>query len=200
MDTAQLPLIPAIRSRRSPRAFADEGVAGETLLQLFEAARWAASSFNEQPWRFIIASRHEPGFRLLADCLVEANAWATKAPVLMLSIAKKTFTANGTENRHAWHDVGAAMANLSLQAAELGLQVHQMAGFNVQQAQTACRIPADFTPVAMAALGRPGDPAQLSAKLQASEIAIRSRRPLSDLISGEMFGKPPGWLHAGEPS
>lgn len=199
MDTAQITLIPAIRTRCSPRAFTDEGIAGETLLRLFEAARWAASSYNEQPWRFIIASRHEPGFRLLAECLVEGNAWAAKAPVLMLSLARKTFTANGVENRHAWHDVGAAMATLSLQAAELGLQIHQMAGFNVQQVQTSCQIPAEFTPIAMSAIGRQGDAAQLPAKLQVLETAVRRRRPLTELISGEVFGTPPSWLTEGEP-
>ncbi len=140
------PVLDVIKKRWSPRAFADRRVEPETLEQLLEAARWAASSFNEQPWRFILATKDEPEhYARVLDCLIEGNqAWAQHAPVLMLTVARKTFTRNGKPNRHAWHDVGLAMGNMVAQATALGLHVHQMAGILPEKARVVFAIPDDY--------------------------------------------------------
>lgn len=190
MDIPTLPLLAPIRERWSPRAFLPLAISHIELATLFEAARWAASSFNEQPWRFIVATRDEPGFQVLADCLLEANHWAMEAPVLFLTVAHHTFTRDGADNHHAWHDVGLAMGNLSIQAAAMDLQLHQMAGFVPERARDAFAIPRDFDPVAIVALGRPGEALQLADKLRAIELAPRTRRHLNELVFAESFGHP----------
>lgn len=126
-----------IRGRWSPRAFSNRTVERDKLLSLLEAARWAASSYNEQPWSLIVATQDQPSeYARLLSCLVEFNqSWAQSAPVLMLSVAKLHFDRNGKENRHAFHDVGAAASNLATQAIALDLFVHQMAGFDAQKAR-----------------------------------------------------------------
>ena len=199
LDILANPLIAPISERWSPRSFAPLTISEGELETLFEAARWAASSFNEQPWRFIIATRSEPSFNLLASCLVEANHWAVNAPVLFLSIAHRNFTKNGTENRHAWHDVGLAVGSISIQAAAMGLQLHQMAGFSPELARRHFSIPDDFDPVAMTALGRPGDPQQLPEELRTAEIAQRGRRPLKELVFSGTFGCPAPCATANSP-
>src|SRR3712207_2046778 len=121
-----------IRERRSPLAYSDRAVGAEELRSLLEAARWAASSYNQQPWHFVVATKGEPReYGRLLSVLAPANAqWAGRAPVLMLTVAKLTFDADGAPNRHALHDVGQATAQLALQATALGLVVHQMGGFD----------------------------------------------------------------------
>jgi nitroreductase len=173
-----------ISRRWSPRAFEDRPVEPEKLAVMFEAARWAASSFNEQPWRFVWAARHEHDlFARLFDCLAEKNQlWAEKAPVLFLTVAARKFSHNGKPNRHNWHDVGLAMGNLSLQAASMGLMIHQMAGFNPDKARENIKIPVEFEPVAMVAAGYPGDPDSLPAQFRPSETAERTRKPLTELV------------------
>src|SRR5712692_3822648 len=133
----QYPVHELIRRRWSPRAFAGREVEPEKLLSLFEAARWAASCFNEQPWGFVYALRTERArFDALLGCLVPENqAWAKNAPVLMFSMAKLNFAQTGKPNRHAYHDVGMAVGNLLLEATHLGLVVHQMAGFDIGKAR-----------------------------------------------------------------
>src|SRR6266702_6198279 len=119
----QYPIHDLLRRRWSPRAFSDRRVEPDKLRSLWEAARWAASSFNEQPWSFIVATRQkqEEHARLLS-CLVEKNQqWARLAPVLMVSVAKLKFEKTGKPNRHAFHDVGLAMGNLLVEATALGL-------------------------------------------------------------------------------
>lgn len=144
-----------IQKRFSPKSFASQPVSKDVLEQLFEAARRAPSSYNEQPWRFIYATKDdEEAYSKLFTCLNEKNqSWAQHAPVLMLSVAKSTFTKNGNTNRHAWHDTGMAMAFLLLKATELGIFVHQMAGFYPDKATELLNIPEGYEPVAMAALG-----------------------------------------------
>lgn len=173
-----------LRQRWSPLAFADKLVETEKLRSVLEAARWAASSYNEQPWSFIIATKENPAeFERLLGCLVEGNQeWAKNAPVLMISVAKLYFEKNGVENRHAFHDVGAAVADLSVQATECGLFLHQMAGFDVQLTRQTYNIAEGYEPVAAIALGYLGNPQALSEKLQQRELAPRQRKPLEDFV------------------
>src|SRR5262249_37142297 len=122
------PVNELIARRWSSRAFSGKPVEREKLARLFEAARWAPSCFNEQPWRYVIAAQDDPvGFERLASTLVDANLWARNAYLLALSVAKLRFDRSGKPNVHAWHDVGAASENMFLQATELGLYMHQMA-------------------------------------------------------------------------
>ncbi|MBE9010797.1 nitroreductase family protein [Pseudanabaenaceae cyanobacterium LEGE 13415] len=180
----EYPIESVFQDRWSPLAFADRPVEPEKLGSVLEAARWAASSYNEQPWSFIVATKDNPAeFDRLLSCLAEGNQeWAKDAPVLMISVAKLHFERNGKENRHAFHDVGAAEANLAAQATALGLYVHQMAGFDVQKAKELYNIPEGYDPVDAIALGYLGDPHQLSDRLQQRLAAPRSRKPLKDFV------------------
>ena len=185
------PVHDLIAERWSPRAFADRPVATELLGSLLEAARWAPSCFNAQPWRYLVARREDAeGFERLAACLVEGNAWAREAPVLMLAVARTTFEHNGKPNRHAWHDVGLASQSLALQAQALGLATHQMAGFDADRARKLLGIPAGFEPVAMIAVGHPGEAGALPGPLAERERTPRGRRPLEELAFGPAWGEP----------
>jgi hypothetical protein len=135
----ECPVHPLLRQRRSLRAFSSRAVEPETLRTLLEAARWAPSSMNEQPWSFIVTTqRNKSDFEQMLNCLVEYNVrWAQHAPVLLLSVARLTFESSGEPNRHALHDVGQAIASLTFQANASGLMVCQMAGFDVQKARYA---------------------------------------------------------------
>lgn len=186
------PIHDLLRRRWSPRAFADRMVEREKLLSLLEAARWAPSSYNEQPWSFIVATRDDPAeYERLLGCLVEGNiAWARRAPVLMLSVAKLQFDRGGKPNRHAFHDVGLATENLAVQATAMGLCVHPMAGFHVDKAREVFAIPADHEPVAAIAVGYPGDPASLPDPLRERELAPRTRRALQQFVFSGRWGQP----------
>jgi nitroreductase len=181
---ARHPLEESVQQRWSPLAFSDRAVEPEKLLSVLEAARWAASSYNEQPWSFIIATKDNPEqFQQLLSCLAEGNQeWAKQAPVLLLSVAKLRFERNGNENRHAFHDVGAAAATLAIQATALGLYIHQMAGFDVDKARALYQIPDGYEPVAGIALGYRGDAADLSERLQQREYSPRTRKPLDQFV------------------
>jgi nitroreductase len=189
--STKIPLHELIRQRWSPRAFSDRSVEKEKLFSLFEAARWAPSCFNEQPWSWIVATKEQPEeFQKLLECLVPGNQlWAKEAPVLMLSVAKLFFEKNKKDNRHAYHDVGLAVENLVLQATALGLVVHQMAGFDVEKARAEFQIPEGFDPVAAIALGYEGDPTQLPENLREKELAPRSRKELKDFVFTEKWGE-----------
>jgi len=189
--SADVPIHDLIARRWSPRAFADRPVAKVSLLQLFEAARWAASSNNDQPWYYLVATRDHPAeFQQMLACLVEFNqAWAKAAPVLAISVARTNFQRDASPNHHARHDVGAASALLSLQAAALGLAVHQMAGFDAERARATYHIPEDYQPVAAMAIGYPGDPAALPEKLRERENAPRARKPVSEFVYSGDWGR-----------
>jgi nitroreductase len=185
------PIHDVIARRWSPRAFDERPVEQATLKSLFEAARWAPSSNNEQPWRFIVASKEtSTDYDRLFACLVEGNRkWAFRAPVLILSVASLLFEDDGKPNRHALHDTGMAAENFVLQATALGLQAHQMAGFDTQKARETCLIPTGFDPVAMIALGYPGDPAVLPDYLREREIKPRERQPIGDFVFSIKWGQ-----------
>jgi nitroreductase len=195
MEKPALTLVPiheVIRRRWSPRAFADIPIEPDKLLSLFEAARWAASASNEQPWAFLLATRADPqNFEALAGVLVESNrAWAGSAPVLILTLAHTQFQKDGRPNRHALYDLGQAAANLALQATSLGLVTHPMAGFNVEAARERFAVPAGWEPVSVIALGYPGDPDSLSEKLRQRETSPRRRKPLDTFIFSGTWGNP----------
>ena len=188
---ARYPVHDLIRRRWSPRAFADRPVEPEKLRSLLEAARWAPSSFNEQPWSFIIATReNREEFERMLSCLVEGNvAWTKNAPVLMLSVAELKFERTGKPNRHAFHDVGLAAENLVIQATALGLVVHQMAGIHVEKAREVYHIPEGYEAVAGIAVGYPGDPATLPEPLREREQALRARKPLESFVFTGRWGQ-----------
>src|SRR5262245_38524843 len=185
------PIEPILQQRWSPRAFADHPVELEKLLRLLEAARWAASCANQQPWYFIVATREDTAeYARLLSCLRENNQqWASHAPVLMVSVAKLSFDMNGQANRYAFHDVGLAAANLIVQATALGLFVHQMAGFYPDKVRELYGVPEDFEPVAGIVLGYPGDPSTLSEELRQREVAPRVRKPLESFIFQGAWGQ-----------
>jgi nitroreductase len=186
------PIHDLLRQRWSPRAFDDRPIEPEKLRSLCEAARWAPSSNNEQPWRFIVANKdYETEWNRLLACLVEGNRkWAYRAPVLILSVASLNFEDDSTPNRHAFYDTGMAVENLVLQATALGLSAHQMAGFDVEKARADLKIPSGYEPVAMIAVGYPGDLASLPDRLRERELQPRSRRPISEWTFSGQWGEP----------
>jgi nitroreductase len=178
-------LIEAIANRKSIRAFDNRNVEESTLRMLFEAARWAPSSRNEQPWSYIYAHQEDKtDFNRFLQCLNTSNqVWAKEAPVLVLSTARKNFSYKDRLNGYALHDTGAANAFLSLQATALGLQVHQMAGFDKEKTiQTFQLDPEKEIPVTFIALGYPGSIDQLSESLREQETGPRNRKALSDFV------------------
>ncbi|MEH1921580.1 nitroreductase family protein [Nostoc sp.] len=185
----QYPVHDFIRSRWSPRAFADRPVEQEKLLSLLEAARWAPSSYNYQPWSFIVATKNDPTeYNRLLSTLVEFNqGWAKNAPVLILAVAKVR-SEDGKTNRHAFHDVGLALENLILQATSFGLFAHQIAGFNADSARELYQIPDDYEPATVVTVGYPGDPETLSDGLRERELAARVRKPLKEFVFTGQWG------------
>lgn len=176
--------------RWSPRAFADRRVEPEKIRRMLEAARWTMSSYNEQPWRYVVASKHEnpDGYERLLHCLNEWNReWAQSAPVLMMSFYKETFSGNGRPNRCAPHDVGAASAALTIQATAKDLYVHQMAGIQKDVAREAYDVPEEFEPMAGLAVGYLGDPSMLSEGKREAEQSPRSRKSLDQFVFGETW-------------
>ena len=187
------PVHELIARRWSPRSFADRPVEREKICSLLEAARWAPSSYNEQPWRFLVATREDPDtFERLSSCLIEGNrSWASRAPVLILTIAK-TFLRDDPQrrNRHAFHDVGLATAQLVLQATALDLYAHQMGGFDRERARELFAIPEGYEPLVVLAVGYLGDPGSLPPDLQGRERVPRTRKELEEIAYQERFGRP----------
>jgi nitroreductase len=177
-----------IARRWSPRAFLDKPIEPEKLRSLFEAARWGASCFNEQPWRFVVATKDHPAEfeRVLATLVPKNQEWGKTAWALGISSAKKAFTHSGAPNRFGIHDTGAALANIMLQAVSAGLYVHGMAGFDAEKARAQFSIPAEFDVCAAFAIGyiEPGT----------EPPATRTRRPLAEMVFGTTFGEPLNWV------
>ncbi|HJZ64463.1 MAG TPA: nitroreductase family protein [Candidatus Acidoferrum sp.] len=179
-----------IKNRWSPRAFSDKPVSSEVLRSLFEAARWAPSSNNEQPWAYIVATKDDPeNFEKSLGALIEFNAnWAKHAPVLVIAVAELAFAKNNAPNRNAQYDVGAASMQLSLEATARGLVVHQMAGFDPETAKEAYDIPQGWDPIAAMAIGYPGDASSLPEPYQTREKAPRSRKPIREFVMSGQWG------------
>jgi nitroreductase len=171
---------PLIKKRWSPRSFSDQPIDQQDMEALFEAASWAASSYNAQPWQYLYAHRtDEAGFQRMLSCLNASNqVWAKDAAVLVLSVAQTQSPHNGRPNRHAWHDTGAANAHLLLEAARRDIYGHAIGGFEREQTAREFVIPASTEPVCFIALGYLGDPEQLEEPLRSRELSARSRQPV----------------------
>jgi nitroreductase len=179
--------------RWSPYRFEPREVEDEKILGCLEAARWAASSFNDQPWSWIVARRQDgQAFAQMLGCLLEANqSWAKEAGVLLLTVSRNTFRRGGKPNRVALHDLGQAAAHLALQAASVGLQAHQMAGVNLSLVRQRYAIPDGFDPQTAIALGYPAtaEPdGELAKELSQRDNGPRIRQPLADQVFGGKWG------------
>jgi nitroreductase len=179
--------VPELILRRwSPRAFAKREIPSGDLEKLFVAASWAASSYNEQPWRFFLGRKGDETYKKIFDSLVEFNqGWAEAAPVLVLSVASKKFAHNGSPNAFALHDTGAATAYLGLQATALGLHTHSMAGLDKELARASFGVPSDYDIGAVTAIGYLGDPADLPEQYRKGEVEPRTRKPVAEFVFSE---------------
>jgi len=182
-----------LRVRWSPRSFSGEPVPAGILEAILDAGRWAASSYNEQPWRFIVATKEDTeAFQALLGLLMPFNqAWAKNASALILTATRSNFSHNEAPNRHALHDAGAALAYMMLQATESGLQSHAMAGFDHEKAREVLGIPPEFQVGAILAIGYPDSAEKLlNDQMKQQELAARKRKPLSELAFKGRWGQP----------
>ncbi len=186
----EVPINELIAARWSPRAFDPEReVALELLARVFEAARWAPSCFNEQPWDYLVFTGEDPEARERArQTLSEGNAWAGKAPVLAFSVTRKHFARNGKNNRFSSYDVGQATVLAALQAVELGLVFHQMAGYSRKALGEHFPLPEDHVYKAAIAIGYPGDPTTLTEQQREDESRRQPRRPRGDFLHFNGWG------------
>ena len=187
---AEYPVHELIRERWSPRAFSRKEISSEDLRSLFEAARWAPSSSNEQPWAFIVATRNDnENFTKALQPLVEFNVnWAKNAYVLGFAVAELAFAKNNTPNRNAHYDTGAAMSQLTTEATSRGIFVHQMAGFDPDTAREVFEIPSGWDAIAAFAMGYPGDPASLPQPYRDRETAPRVRKSIREFVMNGKWG------------
>ena len=185
------PIHELIANRWSPRAFSEKEIAPGDLRSLFEAARWAPSSNNEQPWAFLVATRNDPeNFSNALQPLVEFNAnWAKHAYVLGYAVSELHFAKNNSPNRNAQYDTGSAMAMLCTEATSRGLVVHQMAGFDPDTTREVFEIPSGWDAIAAFAIGYPGDTASLPEPYRSRETAPRVRKPIRDFVMSGKWGQ-----------
>ena len=177
-----------IINRWSPRSFVPEDISDKELFSLFEAARWAPSSSNSQPWRFIYAKRNSKNWNDLFNLLVDFNKqWCTNASALVVVVSRKNFEHNGQPSITHQFDTGSAWENLAIQAVSQGLVTHAMAGFDYEKARKDLEVPSDYEVVAMIAIGKRGPKEKLSPELQTREIP-NTRKPLSELVMEGKFG------------
>ncbi len=182
--STSVPIHDVLAERWSPVGFDRSLIGPSTLAALFEAARWAPSAFNEQPWRFLVAPRSDgEAFATMLSCLVEGNqVWAKNASALVLTAVATTFARNGKPNTSARYDLGLAVGNLCAEATARGLVVHQMGGVLPDLAREIYGVPADAEVVTGIALGRLVDPVSLPDELRNRDMSPRSRRALADLV------------------
>ncbi len=190
--TPDHPIHDLLAQRWSPYSFSDRPVPDDHLASLFEAARWSASSYNEQPWTYFVATKQDPGeFERLLSCLVPANqAWAKAAPVLILTVVSLRFAQSGKENRAAVHDLGLASASLSMEATARGLSVHQMIGILPDRARELYQIPAHFEAWTAMAVGSAGNGEAQPAAWQERDRAPRQRKPADEFVFTGAWGHP----------
>ena len=185
--------IEAVLAKRwSPYGFAKKDVATEDLLGILEAARWAPSSYNEQPWRYILARRSDlAAFEKLLSCLVDGNqAWAKHVPVLLIGIAMMKFARNGKPNKAAAHDLGLAAGNMCVEATARGLFVHQMIGIVPERVRELYNVPEDAEPLTAVAIGHLGDGNSIPSPLQGRDREPRTRRPVREFVFGASWDRP----------
>lgn len=181
------PISELILNRWSPRAFSGETIPTETLMSLFEAARWAPSSYNNQSWRFIYAQKNTPHWDALFNLMVEFNqSWTKNAAALVVIVSKKTFDHNGEASITHSFDSGAAWENLALEASSRGIIAHGMQGFDYEKAKIVLGVPEGYAVEAMVAIGMPGKKEDLPAMLQEKEVPS-DRKPLSELVMEGKF-------------
>lgn len=202
VNPTEYSVIEAIANRWSPYRFEPREVPRDQLMSCLEAARWAPSSYNDQPWSWILAQRQDTEqFSKALGCLVEANRqWAADAGVLMLSVIRTTFKQSGKPNRVALHDLGVAAAHLTLQATSLGLQVHQMAGVDLERVRQEYEIPEGHDPQTGLAIGYPASepPADEEGReLERRQTGPRRRLPLEQLVFSDTFGQPADVVSSG---
>jgi nitroreductase len=179
---ADYPIEKLFLARWSPRAMTGEPLSDKEIRTLFEAARWAPSTFNEQEWRFLFARRDTPQWQTFFDLLVEGNqAWCRNAAMLVVILAKKTFTQNGKPNPVHLFDCGAAFENIALQGSVMKLVIHGMQGFDFNKSCTALKVPDDFAVAAMFAAGRPAEPDTLPQMLRDREKPS-DRKAIAEII------------------
>lgn len=183
-------LLPAIAERWSPRSYLPDPVPEEQLMSVLEAGRWASSAYNEQPWVFVVGRKGMPGYDDLLACLVPFNqGWAGAAPVLIMACYRAN-NGKGEPNRWAQHDTGQACSAMAIQAAALGLQAHQMAGFDAAATKERLALPEGVEPIAAIAIGKPGPASALNEQLAARETAPRARKPMAEFVFGGRYGSP----------
>lgn len=190
--TTDHPVHELVAKRWSPYAFQDRPVPNAELCCLFEAIRWAPSSYNEQPWNYIVATKDDPAnFERVLSCLEDENRiWAQAVPVLALGVVSLKFARDGVGNRAAVHDLGLAAGNLLLEATARGLSVHQMIGILPDKSREIFEIPEGHEAWTGIALGYRGDPEDLSDQLKQREQRKRQRKPLSAFVFAEKWGSP----------
>jgi nitroreductase len=195
--TPDHPIHELIARRWSPYALAGQPVPDDELRSLFEAARWAASSYNEQPWSYILATQAERAeFERLLSCLIEGNQpWAQAAPVLALGCTSLLFARNGKPNAAAIHDLGLASATLTFEATARGLYVHQMIGILPDRARELYRIPEEVQPLTGLAIGYLAEPETLPEPYRQRDLAPRTRKPLSEFVFAGQWGMPAKLVH-----
>jgi len=178
-------LINLIHSRFSPRAFSEKTVSQEQLEQLFEAARWAPSARNEQPWNYIYASKDDPNqYAQMLELLSDWNQkWAQSAPVLVAGISKTTYAHHNKLNEYAWYDLGQSVAYLTLQASEMGLHLHQMGGFDRNKANKLFKLPENSEVVVMMVLGYKGLLDRIPESFHEAELTKNGRRSLDEMVT-----------------
>ena len=184
-------VIDVVRRRWSPVAFRPDPIEAATLARILEAGRWAASSYNEQPWRFLVARReNEAEFAAALGCLVEGNrAWAQHASVLVFVCAEASFSHNGKPNSHAWFDSGQALAQMILQATEEGLHAHAMGGYDPIRTRELFAIDPGAETICAVAIGHLDDGSRLPAESAARDRSPRQRRPLSEIAFEGRWGE-----------
>ena len=190
----QVPIADLIANRWSSRAYdATKPVSHAQIINLLEAARWAPSSYNDQPWRFIVCNKNtdSDAWQKAFDCLMPSNqAWVANVPVLILGCANTVLDINQQANRFAQYDTGSAAINICLQATHIGLMAHQMGGYHVDKAREAFAMPAQYTPMSMLAVGYAGEQTQLSTDLYERDVAPRKRKPLSEIVFDGVWSNP----------
>lgn len=187
MTPTDTPIAPLLADRWSSLAFDPAPLTDAQVAALFEAARWAPSCYNEQPWRYVYAQKNDAGRDVIESLLMDGNAWAKNASLLIVGFAKSTFERNNKPNGYHLHDTGAASLQLVLQATHMGLASHQMAGFSADTANTVLGVPADFAPTSMIAIGHAGTINDLAEDLQTRESAVRTRKSHSDFAFRERW-------------